>query len=239
LSSDFSNPSGSFALPKDFDKVVRLFPLPSVVLFPGVVQALHIFEPRYRQLADDAIQSDELITMAIEDVEKASPGDPRPELLPTVCVGKIVSHNQFEDGRYNLLLVGSARARITKEIVTDHPYRMAQVELLEDSFQYAPDDVEPLTKQVLDLFRVLVEQRGISDVEPLARLFKGDVPLGQLSDLICYACGAEPVQQQRVLEETEICRRAEILIRILQGLIAKPTSDQGPGIDFPPEFSDN
>ena len=130
---------------------MRLFPLSNVVLFPGVVQALHIFEPRYRQLTHDALQSDELITMAMENVGHVNPDDPRPELLSTVCIGKVISHTQFDDGRYNLLLVGTARARTTKEIVTDHPYRMAEVEVLEDSLRYAPEDAGPLRRQVLDL----------------------------------------------------------------------------------------
>ena len=239
MSFDSSNPVSSFTLPKDFGKVVRLFPLPNLVLFPGVVQTLHIFEPRYRQLTHDALQSDQLITMVLENSDAASPGDPRPDVSSTVCVGKIISHNQFEDGRYNLLLVGSARAKIVKEIVTDHPYRTAEVEILKDSVQYAPDDADPLKQQVLDLFKKLIDQRGLSDVDSLSRLFEGDVPLGQLCDLISFACGAEPIQQQRVLEEPEICRRAEILIQILQGLLSKLAPKKDSGIGFPPEFSDN
>ena len=239
LSFDSSNPVSSFTLPNDFGKVVRLFPLPNLVLFPGVVQTLHIFEPRYRQMIHDALQSDQLISMALENVENVSQGDPRPDLLSTVCVGKIVSHNEFEDGRYNLLLVGCARAKITKEIVTDHPYRTAEVEVLEDSLRYAPDDADPLRQQVLGLFKKLIDQRGISDVESLSRLFEGDVPLGQLTDLICFACGAETIQQQRVLEETEICRRAEVLIQILQGLLSKSVGSNDSENGFPPEFSDN
>lgn len=209
------------------------------MLFPGVVQALHIFEPRYRQLANDALLSDELITMAMVDLDQAHSGNPRPDLLPTVCIGKIVSHNQLDDGRYNVLLVGAARAKIKNEIVTDHPYRMAEVEVVEDSFRYAPEDVEALNRQVLDLFRVLVNRRGVAEVESLSRLFEGDLPLGQISDLICYACGAEPMQQHQVLKESEVCRRAEILIKILTSLISGPIPRNISGSDFPPQFSIN
>ena len=41
------------SLPDDFDGTVRLFPLKNVVLFPGVVQAFNIFEPRYREMMQD------------------------------------------------------------------------------------------------------------------------------------------------------------------------------------------
>ena len=52
-------------LPHNFENKVRLFPLPNLVLFPGVMQGLHVFEPRYRQLMDDALAADHLITMAV------------------------------------------------------------------------------------------------------------------------------------------------------------------------------
>ena len=52
-------------LPKDFDNEVRLFPLPELVLFPGVMQGLHIFEPRYLTMLDDVLKTDHrLIGMA-------------------------------------------------------------------------------------------------------------------------------------------------------------------------------
>src|SRR6188474_3512723 len=43
----------------------RLFPLPNLVLFPHVVQPLHVFEPRYRSLTADALGDDRLISMAL------------------------------------------------------------------------------------------------------------------------------------------------------------------------------
>ena len=48
-----------------FSGKVRLFPLPNLVLFPHVMQPLHIFEPRYRDLLEDALAGDRLIAMAV------------------------------------------------------------------------------------------------------------------------------------------------------------------------------
>ncbi len=45
--------------------LLPLFPLPSVVLFPGVFLPLHIFEPRYRDLVADALATDRLIGMVL------------------------------------------------------------------------------------------------------------------------------------------------------------------------------
>jgi hypothetical protein len=116
---------------------------------------------------------------------------------------------------------------------------MAEVELVVDSNTYAPEDVQSLRDQVIGLFRELVDQRGFAEVESLSRLFDGNLPLSQIVDLIAYACGAEPLQQQRVLAEPEVCRRAEVLIEILHRLLKRPSKDPRPAEKFPPGFSEN
>ena len=43
---------------------LKVFPLPSVVLFPETVQPLHIFEPRYRELVKTALAGDKVLVLA-------------------------------------------------------------------------------------------------------------------------------------------------------------------------------
>src|SRR5713226_4443283 len=116
----------------DFSGTVRLFPLPDLVLYPFVIQPLHIFEPRYRQLMADALADDRLMALALlqpgweEDYHKHAP------IYPTVCLGRIFQEEQLSDGRYNLLLHGVARARIREEVPAGKLYRTARVDLLQD-----------------------------------------------------------------------------------------------------------
>ena len=77
----------SLQLPESFDGHVRLFPLPNLVLFPGVIQALNLFEPRYRQLMADVLDDDQLITMALVKPDPVNLTMPVPEICQTVCVG--------------------------------------------------------------------------------------------------------------------------------------------------------
>ena len=51
----------------NFNKPIPLFPLDSVVLLPQQVMPLHIFEPRYRQMVDEALDSVGQIAMAVID----------------------------------------------------------------------------------------------------------------------------------------------------------------------------
>src|ERR1700730_12850904 len=101
--------SDDFTLPLAFDGTVRLFPLPNVVLFPHVTLPLHIFEPRYRAMTADALAGDRLITMMLLRPGWEEQYEGRPPLYPVGCVGKIVTDQKLDDGRYNLLLRGVSR----------------------------------------------------------------------------------------------------------------------------------
>src|SRR5437899_1693222 len=96
----------------DFTGVARLFPLPNLVLFPHVVQPLHVFEPRYRQLTADALEGDRLIALALLRPGWEEEYEARPPLYPVACLGRITAHQKLDGGRYILLLRGLSRIRI-------------------------------------------------------------------------------------------------------------------------------
>src|SRR4029078_412459 len=99
-----------------FSGVVRLFPLPELVLYPHVMQPLHIFEERYREMLEDALADDRLIAMAMLEPRYEEDYDRRPPIAAHACPGKAVAHRRLSDGRYNLLLLGVGRVRIVREL---------------------------------------------------------------------------------------------------------------------------
>jgi uncharacterized protein len=106
-------------------RLVRLFPLPNVVLLPGTTLPLHVFEPRYRRMLADALDSDRLIGMQLL---RPDPGDgARPAVYSIGCAGEVVHHEPLEDGRSNILLRGAFRYRIDSEPHTDTLYRIAEI----------------------------------------------------------------------------------------------------------------
>ena len=88
--------------------IVRIFPLPDLVLFPHSLQMLYIFEPRYIQMVEDALAHDHTIAMALLKSGWEPDYDQAPEIHSTVCVGSIVSHAEKSNGHYTLLLSGIA-----------------------------------------------------------------------------------------------------------------------------------
>jgi uncharacterized protein len=111
-----------------------LFPLEAPALFPFCAAPLHIFEPRYRALAADALAGERRIGMATVRPEALSALAGDPALFSIGCAGFITEHQRLADGRYLILLEATSRFRILREPArpAQRLYRVAQVELLEE-----------------------------------------------------------------------------------------------------------
>jgi Lon protease-like protein len=115
----------------NFGRAIPLFPLDAVTLLPQQLLPLHIFEERYRQMIEHALDGAGQIAMAIFEGEQWKQDyQGRPAIRPAVCVGQIVQHEKLFDGRYNLLIEGVCRARIVEEVAPEEGrlYRMAVLE---------------------------------------------------------------------------------------------------------------
>jgi Lon protease-like protein len=106
--------------------VVPVFPLPNVVLFPGTVVPLHVFEPRYREMVRDASQSDGMIGLALLEPGFESDYDGQPAFHPVGTVGRLEDLDPLPDGRYNVSVAGLQRVEY-HEIPSSKPYRLSRV----------------------------------------------------------------------------------------------------------------
>ena len=104
-------------------QALPIFPLPKVVLMPGEVLPLHIFEPRYRALLREVIEGDGVLAMAT--LKEGGAGLP-PEVWPEIGIGRVLRHQPLPDGRSNVLLGWIGQGTITQELPTTQPFRMVQ-----------------------------------------------------------------------------------------------------------------
>jgi Lon protease-like protein len=217
--------------PRDFSGIARLFPLPNLVLFPHVIQGLHIFEPRYRQMTADALAGDGFIAVVMLQEEMLTDED-RPAIESVACLGQIIWHERLPDGKYNLRLRGLSRARVLQEITTDRLYRTAQVELLADT---GPTDLAVLAQLRRDLGAAVLPQFAEDSParQQLQELFDSDRPLGEVCDVLSYALPLPVELKQSLLAEPRIDRRAETISETLR--ISAARADR----PFPPPFSSN
>ena len=96
--------------------LLPFFPLPNVVLFPNVFLPLHIFEPRYREMVADALASDRMIGMVLLRPGWETDYEGRPPVYRIGCSGVITHVERLPDGRYNIVLRGLERFRISRKI---------------------------------------------------------------------------------------------------------------------------
>ncbi|MEZ6138571.1 MAG: LON peptidase substrate-binding domain-containing protein [Pirellulaceae bacterium] len=235
-----TNLQSSAGWPEDFCGSVRLFPLPNLVLFPQVVQPLHIFEPRYCEMLADALASDRLIAMALLQPGWEKDYQHLPTIASTVCIGKIISHAPTDDGRHNILLAGVKRARIIREIETTQAFRSAEVEVLEDIYPAETSlQRHVLTQKLQKLFLSFVPE-GLAAQESFKELVGKQLPLGVLTDTIAYALGLPIAIKQQLLTENNVDIRCRILTRCLEQKLTGESDSACSGDDnFPPRFSDN
>jgi Lon protease-like protein len=213
-----------------FDGVTRLFPLPNLVLFPHVVQGLHLFEPRYRQLAADSLAGDRLFSLVL--LKSGNDTEGRPPIEEIACLGRVTEYEKLPDGRFNLRLRGLARARIVEEIPTKKPYRLARVDLLPD---LTPPDVEyvmSLRRKLADAVLGRFDPDGPAHGQ-LKEMFAGEMPLGQVCDVLAFALPVPLELKQHLLSDPGVEQRVEILYH---ALTPKPAPANRV---FPPQFSPN
>ncbi len=203
-----------------------IFPLPNVVLFPGALLPLHIFEPRYRDMARDALDSHRMLAMAMRLEDEVS-GHPPPAVAPVIGVGEIVAAEPMPDGRYNLLLEGKARARIVKELPKEKSYRRVHaVQLFEDAPDEASGDAEAAPSRLAEseaALRALIEEVAgrLEDDDALAlrQAVAQPLPLGRLTDRLASVLVTKGEGRQALLETLDLGQRVDRLSREVAGLL--------------------
>jgi Lon protease-like protein len=218
-------------IPNGFHGTARLFPMPNVVLFPGIVQGLHIFEPRYRQMTADALAADSLIAMALLKPGFEEDYDGKPPIEPVACLGRVIWHEDLPDGRYNLRLRGLARVRIIEEVPSDRLYRVASVEIIPEAVPADPGKLKELRQKLADA--VLPQFDDGPALRQVQELFEGEMTLGRVCDVLAYALPLPVEMKQALLAEADVSRRAATITDALR--VSAARADR----KFPPEFSPN
>lgn len=220
---------------KGFPGQAPIFPLPDLVLFPHALLPLHIFEPRYRTMIDDALKSNRLIALARlkSDYQDLYHTKQAP-IYEQACLGRVTADQKLPDGRYYLILEGVVRVTIEEELNTDDAYRVGRLKLHRDRHSFS-DQFNPVEQSntLLQLFRQhLGDEAGRKG---LLKILESNLKLGTLCDIIAYACPFDIELKQCLLEETNIERRSHLLVQALVELI----HSSGENESFPPQFSLN
>jgi Lon protease-like protein len=190
--------------------VIPIFPLPNVVLFPQMPLPLHIFEPRYRKMVADALASHQTIGMTLLRPGWEADYEGRPAVYAVGCAGRIERSELLPDGRYNILLRGEARFRITGERAGE-PYRLADAERLVEGRGDAAE-VESLRQAVLAAL-------ARSSDGPVSLVLQAELSAELFVNAVAQSLDLEPVEKQSLLDCDTIPARYRRLLEILEFLL--------------------
>ena len=199
---------------------VPIFPLAGALLFPRAQLPLHIFEPRYRTMVRDALAGAKLIAM----VQPKDDQEP-PQLFDIGCLGEIVSSEELPDGRYNIVLEGTARFRIAREADVTTPYRQVDADC--NGFK-DDDDPDPLASvQRAELER---ESRRYADALGYAVDWEAVSRLDDemLVNGIAQIAPLDSGSKQALLEAGDLSERADLLVQFMQFQRMLPGGADGP-----------
>ena len=185
-----------------------IFPLPNAVLFPSVFLPLHVFEPRYREMVADALESDRMIGMVLLKPGWQQDYEGRPAVYEIGCAGVITHHERLDDGCYNIVLRGVSRFRILAE---DHSrnYRVAETELV-------VDPSVPHERPALRDARQRLEALILTSIDATELEFPASMPDEDLVNALSQYLALEPIERQALLECEGALARGRALGELLE-----------------------
>jgi Lon protease-like protein len=193
----------------ELPEVIPVFPLSGAVLLPGTHLPLHIFEPRYRAMVEDAIRGDRLIGMIQPRSALGEDGGPPPRDLASVgCAGRLAQVGSTEDGRYLIVLEGVRRFEPLAEEPGRSGYRLVRVAwrpLESDRYDAAVGvDAGEVHRRLTRWVEPGPGVDALAELEPARQVnvLAASLPFGEL-------------EKQALIEAADLPARREILLALL------------------------
>jgi ATP-dependent Lon protease, bacterial type len=186
---------------------VAVMTLPGVAFFPQALLPLHIFEPRYRRMLRDILDSHRIFAVAGLDASRKAQSFEPPYRVATV--GVVRACQEREDGTSNLLLQGLARVEVS-EILSEEPYRRIRIRALPSAPGASEEENARLRDRLSRLLGTRLRLGGEGPSELTKFLRSIDDP-ETFVDLATFNLCSDARLKQRILETLDIRQRIELL----------------------------
>jgi uncharacterized protein len=199
-------------------RALPVFPLPNLVLFPGTTLALHVFEPRYREMMTDCLSKGPM-AMAVAQLKPGWQSDyhGRPPVYEIAGAGRIVSHLKQRDGTFDIQLEGLARIQL-RELPAERTYRRAAGSVLVENMPDAglpPLEMATLLTLASQIVEIVQRENPGARIQLLASLDDGPA---RMLDKLADQFVADPEARQRLLETLDLGARLQELKRCIAEL---------------------
>ncbi|MBV2360179.1 LON peptidase substrate-binding domain-containing protein [Thalassococcus sp. CAU 1522] len=197
----------------DLPDIVAVFPLPGALLLPRARLPLHIFEPRYLAMLDDALKTESRLIGMVQP--HSVPGRTGGTGLQRIgCAGRVTQFSETEDGRYMITLSGISRFRVAEEVEGFSPYRRCKVTW--DGFERDRAAEEKDARFDRNAFMALLDRyftaRDLSADWDTLREAEDELLINSLSMLLDFS----PEDKQALLEAPSLATRRETLVTLIE-----------------------
>jgi Lon protease-like protein len=198
--------------PAELPQTIAIFPLAGALLLPRSRLPLHIFEPRYLQMIEDALKTDTRLIGMVQP--NPVPGREGPGLQSIGCAGRITQFSETEDGRYMVTLGGVSRFRVVKEIEGFSPYRRCDVNWSGFDRDLGSDEVDTGFDRArfLDLLGRYFDTKGLSADWDTLKEADDELLINSLSMMLEF----ESEDKQALLEAPSLETRRETLVTLIE-----------------------
>tara|TARA_Y100001934_G_C12332827_1_gene766067 strand:+ start:1107 stop:1772 length:666 start_codon:yes stop_codon:yes gene_type:complete len=195
-----------------------VFPLPNVVLFPGTILPLRVFEPRYCQLLKHILQEDRLLSIALIKPEALE--EETPNLYPVASLGRVIHAEHSADDEYNILVHGLQRIELLNEQPQQDLYRTFATRLVP---MHSEEDLDRASEQLgrLQSCVLALKTAAHNADEQLIEVLRSTSDPMALADILAASLISNIDMQQQILGATNIPDRLEQLIEALAEPLAR------------------
>ncbi|HEX9793853.1 MAG TPA: LON peptidase substrate-binding domain-containing protein [Planctomycetota bacterium] len=200
--------------PAPADRILPLFPLPNVLLYPDAILPLHVFEPRYVRLVEDLVDNscDELV-LALLVPDHDEDYFEHPPVYPIAGVGKVLQVRDAGEGRYNILVQGLHRSRLHELANPALPYRTVRVTALPEPGFDSAGGADAATRDLAALLR-----EGLFDFADGSLVLPSKAPAGYLADVLLVALPLDVQEKQRLFSILDVHERCRSVLATFEGL---------------------
>jgi Lon protease-like protein len=191
---------------------VPVMPLPGVLLFPNALLPLHIFEPRFREMLERALDDNRMLCVALIKPERQQ-WRTSTDFFSVSTVGLIRACIGRSDGTSDLILQGIHRVKFS-DFEQEAPFPIARIKPLKTRAKPTVE-TDALATKVVELYtRLKSRERALPE--------KIDRYLGEMSDpemladLIASTFVSGATRRQQLLEELDLNNRLRLLIQYLR-----------------------
>ena len=206
----------------DLPETIPVFPLAGALLLPRAKLPLHLFEPRYLQMLEDAMKTKHRLIGMVQP--RDVPGSAETRLHSIGCAGRLTGFSETEDGRYMITLSGVSRFRVIQEITGFTPYRRCTVDwtpFVRDLGESEDDKGFDRAPFLAILGRYFQAMELSTD---WGSLKEADAEL--LINSLSMLCPFEPEDKQALLEAPSLETRRETLVTLFEFSLRGGSTDE-------------